>query len=87
MPPPVGNGAISVAFVRQSVRPSRTYIANNSGTQRRSVPEVGMKVPQLRCDPHTSFKVKRSTVRITDGRGHIVSAEPGGHTAYFIFVE
>ena len=43
----------------------------------------GMKVLHLRSDSHTSFKVKRSKVRVTDGRGHSVSAEPGGHTACF----
>ena len=73
---------ISVAFVRPSVCPSVAYIANNSRTQiRPSVPKFGMKVPYLRCDSHTSFKVKWSKVRVTDGRGHTVSAERGGHTA------
>jgi len=71
-------GATSIAFVRPSV----TYIANNSRTQRPSVPKFGRKVPHLRCDSHTSFKVKRSKVRVRGGRGHNVSAaEPGGHTA------
>ena len=77
-------GAISVAFVRPSVRlsvrASVAYIANNSRTQRPSVPKFGRKVPHLRCDSHTSFKVKRSKVRVRSGRGHTVSAEPGGHT-------
>ena len=49
------------------------------------MPKFGMKVPHLRCDLHTSFKVKRSKFRVTDGRGHTVSAEPGGHTACFLF--
>jgi len=83
MPPPVGKGAISVAFVRPSlasVRPSVAYIANNSRTQRPSVPKFG-KISHLRRDSHTSFKVKRSKVRVRGGRGHTVSAEPGGHTA------
>jgi len=69
MPPPVRKGAISVAFVRPSVclsvRPSVAYIANNSRTQRPSVPKFGRKVPHHRCDSHTSFKVKRSKVRVT----------------------
>jgi len=56
MPPPLGNGAISVAFVRPSV----AYIANNSRTQKPSVPKFGRKVPHLTWDSHTSFKVKRS---------------------------
>ena len=61
--------------------PSVAFIANNSRTQRPSVPKFGMKVPHLRCDSQTNFKVKRSKVMVTGGRGHTVSAEPGGHTA------
>jgi len=41
-----------------SVCLSVAYIANNSRTQR-------PKVSHLRCDSHTSFKVKRSKVRVT----------------------
>jgi len=51
------------------------------------MPEFGRKVPNLRCDSKTSFKVKQSKVRVTDGRGHTVSAEPGGHTACLYQVE
>jgi len=29
------------------------------------MPNFGGKVPHLRCDSHTSFKVKRSKVRVT----------------------
>jgi len=65
---------------------SVAYIANNSRTYRPSVPKFGRKVPHLRCDLHTSFKVKRSKVRVRGGRGHAVSAEPGGHSACFAFV-
>ena len=65
MPPPVGKGAISVAFVHPSVRPSVAYIANNLRTQMPSVPNLEKKVHHLRCDSHTSFKVKRSKVRVT----------------------
>jgi len=65
MPSTAGNGAISVIFVRQSV----AYIGNNSRTQKHSVSKFGMKVPHLRCNSHTRFKVKRSKVRVTDGRG------------------
>ena len=44
-------GAISVAFVhRLSVCLSIANIANNSRTQRPSMPKFGMKVPHLRCD-------------------------------------
>jgi len=69
MPPAVGKGAISVDFVRPSVCLSVAYIASYSRTQRPSVPKFGMKVPHLRCDSHTNFKVKWSKVRVTDGRG------------------
>jgi len=65
MLPPVRKGAISVAFVRPSVCPSVAYIANNSRSQRPSVPKFGRKVPHLRCDSRTSFKVKRSKIRVT----------------------
>jgi len=51
-----------------SVCPSVAYIANNSRTQRPSVPKFRMKVPDLKCDSHSSFKVERSKVRVTDGR-------------------
>ena len=60
MSPPVGNGAVSFAFVRPSVCPSVAYIANSSRTRRPSVFKFGMKVPHIWCDSHTSFKVKRS---------------------------
>ena len=48
-----------------SVCPSVAYIANNSRTERPSVPKFGKKFPHLRCDLRTSFKVKRSKVRVT----------------------
>ena len=69
MSPPVEKGTISVAFVRPFVRlsvcPSVAYIANNSRTQKPSVPKFERKVPHLRCDSRTSFKVKRLKVRVT----------------------
>ena len=64
-----------------SVCPSVAYIANNSRTQKPSVPRFGRKVSHLRCDSHTSFKIKWSKVSVRGGRGHTMSAEPGGHTA------
>ena len=72
--PACKNGAISVAL---SVHLSVAYTANNSRTQR---PKFGMKVPHLRCDSHTSFKVKRSKVRARGGRGHTMPAELDSHT-------
>ena len=47
-----------------SVCPSVAYIANNSRTQRPSLPKFGRKVPHLRCESHTSFKVKRSKIKV-----------------------
>ena len=80
MPSNVGKGAISVAFVRPivrlPVRPSVAYIATYSKTQRPSVPKCGKKVPHLRCDSHTSFKVKRSKVRVRGERGHTCWPNP-----------
>ena len=58
-------GAVSVAFVRPYVPLSVAYIANNSRTQNPSEPKFGRKVPHLRRDSHTSFKVKRSEGRVT----------------------
>ena len=91
--PTVRKGAISVASVRSSVclfvYPSVAYIANNLRTQRPSVgsvPKFGMKVPHLRCYLHTSFKVKRSMVRVTDRRGHTMSAKSGGRTACWLLL-
>jgi len=70
MPRPRTKWAIFVAFVPPSavclsVCRSVAYIANNSRTQRPSVPKFGRKVLHLRCDSHTSFRVKRSKVRVT----------------------
>ena len=65
-PPPWGRGSkhcfcSSIGpFVCPSVCPSVSHIASNSRTPRPNVPKFGRKVPYLRCDSHTSFKVKRS---------------------------
>ena len=50
---------------RPSVCPSVAYIANNWRTRRPSVPNFGIKVPHLRCDSRTSFKVNRSNIKVT----------------------
>jgi len=47
MPPPVWKEAVIIAFVHSS---HTYYIANNSRTQRPSMPRFGRKVPHLRCD-------------------------------------
>jgi len=51
--------------VRLSVCPSVAYTANNSRTQRPSVPKFGRKVLHLRRVSYTSYKIKRSKVRVT----------------------
>jgi len=71
--PDCREGAISIALsVRPSVCPSVcqsvVYIVNNLRTQRPSMPKFGRKVAHLRCESHTSFKVKQSKVKET--RGH-----------------
>jgi len=66
--PAVGKGDSKLCFypsVCTSVCPSVAYIANNSRTQRPSVPKFGRKVLHLWCDSHISFKVSRSKFRIT----------------------
>jgi len=78
-------GAVSIAFVRlsvcPSVSPSISYVTNNSRTWRPSVSKFETRFSHLRCDSHINFKVRRSKVRVRSGRGHNVSAQPGGHTA------
>ena len=48
-----------------SAHPPVAYIANNSRTQRPSVPKFGRKVPHLWCNSHTSFKVRRWKDEVT----------------------
>jgi len=72
--------------VRPSVCPFVAYISSNSRTQRPSVPKFGTNVSHIRCDSHTSFKVKQSKVKVRGGRGHTVSVEPGSHTACIVCV-
>jgi len=81
MPATIGKG---VPLVLSAVCPSVAYTVNNSRTQTPSVPKFGRQVPHLRCDSHTSFKVKWSKVRVRGGRGHTVSAVPGGHTDSYL---
>ena len=72
MSPTVGKGAISVAFVRPSVRPSVclslrpsvAYIVNNWRTQRPSVPKFGMKVPHFIAQQFRGQTVKGQGFRL-----------------------
>jgi len=77
-PRPVG-GAEALSGDRRpsSVRPSvclmsRIYIGSNSKTKRPRKTKLCTGVPQVTCDSHTDFKVKRSKVKV--GRGNIVAA-------------
>jgi len=62
---PARREGLSKRCLCPSVCPSVAYIANNSRIQRPSVPKFGRKVPHLRCDSHTSFKIKGSKIRVT----------------------
>ena len=74
-PRPVGGaGALSDDQRPLSVCPSNVaYIGSNSKTKRPRKTKLGTEVPQVTCDSHTDFKIKRSKVKVT-GRGHIVAA-------------
>ena len=86
MPPTVGKGAINVAFVRLSVCPFVTYIANNSRKQKPSIPKFGRKVPHLSYDLHISFKVKRSKVRVCRvGAVGVIPCRPNPAATLFVF--
>ena len=73
MSPPRGHNAV-IGVRRPSVCPSDVaYIGSNSKTKRPRKTKLCTEVPQVTCDSHTDFKVKRSKVKVT-GRGHIVAA-------------
>ena len=67
----------SVSVVRPSVRPSVllsvAYIGSNSKTKRPRKTKLCTGIPQVTCDSHADFKVKRSKVKVT-GRRHIVAS-------------
>ena len=48
------------------------YIGSNSKTKRPRKTKLCTGVPQVTCDSHTDFKIKRSKVKV--GRGHNVAA-------------
>jgi len=77
MPPPRRGGGIrrsSASVVRASVCPfDVAYIGSNSKTKKPRKTKLCTGVPQVTCNSHTEFKVKRSKVKVT-GRGHIVAA-------------
>ena len=76
-PRPVG-GALSGDRRPSSVRLSVclsdvAYIGSNSKNKRPRKTKLCIGVPQVTCDSHTDFKVKRSKVKVT-GRRHIVAS-------------
>ena len=75
LPPRRGGGAGALSGDRRlsTVCPSDVaYIGSNSKTKRPRKTKLCTGVPQVTCDSHTDFKVKRSKVNV--GRGHIVAA-------------
>ena len=79
MPPSL----IGDAFVwRMSVwRLSVVYIGPNSRTQRPRKTKIGTEVGHVTCDPDTTFKVKRSKVKVTRPLWLVVLlAGKNGHT-------
>ena len=83
MPPPRRGGIkrSSASVVRPSVRPSVclsdvAYIGSNSKTKRPKKTKLCTGVPQVTCDSHTDFKVKRSKVKVSRGGAYC-----GGHLA------
>ena len=74
MPPPVGGGDGGIKRSSASVRLSDVaYIGSNSKTKRPRKTKLCTGVPQVTCDSHTDFKVKR--------QGHGAGAYCGGHLA------
>ena len=75
MPPPrMVGGALGGHRRPLSVRPSDVaYIGSNSKTKRPRKTKLCTGVPQVTCDSHTDFKIRRSKIKVT-GRGHIVAA-------------
>ena len=77
MPPPRRGGALSGDRRPSSVRLSDVaYIGSNSKTKRPTKTKLCTGVPQVTCDSHTDFKVKRSKVKVTKAGAYC-----GGHLA------
>jgi len=69
-----GGGALGGHRRPSSVCPSDVaYMGYNSKTKRPRKTKHCTGVPQVTCDSHTDFEVKRSKVKVT-GQGHIVAA-------------
>ena len=65
MPPPLIGGGIKRCFCLMSVCLSVAYIGPNSRTERPRKTKIGIEVGHVTCDSDTTFKVKRSKVKVT----------------------
>ena len=66
MPPPLGSGALSDdARLTSDVSLSVAYIEPKSRTERPRKTKIGTKVDHVTCYLDTTFKVKRSKVKVT----------------------
>ena len=86
-PRPVeGGGHQAVIGVRRpSVHLSDVaYIGSNSKTKRPRKTKLYTGVPQVTCDSHTDFKVKRSKVKVSRGRG-ILWRLPSRTACYYYY--
>ena len=83
--PPIGGG-IKRCFYLTSVwrlsvcRLSVAYIGPNSRTERPKKTKIGTEVAHVTCDSDTTFKVKRSKVKVTMPLWLVVLAGQHGHT-------
>jgi len=59
---------------------SVAYIGRNSRTERPRKTKIGAEVAHVTCDSDTTFKVKRSKVKVTRSLWLIVLAGQHGHT-------
>jgi len=80
MPPPLISGGIKRCFCLTSVSLSVTYIGPNSRTERPRQTKIGTEVANVTLDSDTTFKFKRSKVKVTRPLSLVVLAGQHGHT-------
>jgi len=73
MPPPREDNAVIGVRCPSVCLSDVAYIGSNSKTKRPRKMKLCTGVPQVTCDSHTDFKVKRSKVKVTR-RWHIVAS-------------
>ena len=64
LPPPLIGGGIKRCFCLTYVCLSVAYIGPNSRTERPRKTKIGTEVAHITCDSDTTFKVKRSKVKV-----------------------